>query len=118
MTAEIFPDVLRHADAAEDSIETMTKVAPEVMTAPIAFDVIGKLEAMSHLLPRVFEQISAGLTRALVEFETYENDGGDPEISTETARAFLARAGELALLLGDALDEAQTAISEQGHRVA
>ena len=113
---EIFPDVLRHAGEAQESILAMSRVAPDVLTAPVAFDVIDELEGLSCLLPTVFSQISTGLTRALTKFETYENDGGDPEVSTATARAVLSRAAELASQLGLLLDEAKTAVSEQGHR--
>lgn len=115
---ETLPDVLRHADEAQESIGAMSRVAPKVLTAPIAHDVLSKLEALAYQLAPVFDQISAGLTRALEEFDTYEHDGDDPEINTATARAFLGRAGQLALQMGEFIDEAKTAISEQGHRVA
>ncbi len=114
--SDTLPDALRHADTAQESIRSMTRVMPNVLTAPIASDVLGELMAMSHLLPEAFIKIGLGLTRALSEFETYENDGSDPEISVVTARAFLEHAADLARQMGEALDGAQTAISEQGHK--
>lgn len=115
MTAT-FPDVLRHAGIAREAARAMNHVAPVVMPAPVAYDVLAELKGLGHLLPDALDKISVGLHRSLSEFEIHENDGADPVERNALSRAHLANAAKLAGLMGDELEAAQAAISQQGFK--
>jgi hypothetical protein len=114
--AEMLPDVLRHAEAAYDSIRAINHVTPPIVTAPTVYDVLGNLKGVGNMLPQALIQLAAALGRANDEYETYEDDGGHSAKRTATAQKHLMRAAELADQLGDELDAAQSSISHQGFR--
>jgi hypothetical protein len=94
----------------------MNHVAPVVMPAPVVYDVLAELKGLGHLLPEALDKISVGLHRSLSEFDIREHDGGDSGERNALSRAHLAQAAKLARLMGDELEAAQAAISQQGYR--
>lgn len=57
-----------------------------------------------------------GLGKSLNDYDVYEGDGEDPAQSVATATDHLTRAAQLALQLGQELEEAQASIARQGYR--
>lgn len=114
--SELFPDALRHADAAYDSIRAVAHTVPRVLRAPIAYEILGNLKLIGQVAPDAFTRIAAGLDRALTEFEMYEDDGGDPDERVGIAVQHLMRAAAYATRVRDELEAAQSAIAHQGYR--
>ena len=84
--------------------------------APTAYRVLGDLKRVGHLLPQSLEQLCRGLHASLAAFDVYDHRR-DPAESVLDAVALLSRAARKAADLGQLLEDAQAAISEQGYHV-
>ena len=83
--------------------------------APTVYRVLGDLKGVGHLLPPAHEQLCRGLQASLAAFDVYDHRG-EPGESVSDAVALLARASRKAADLGQLLEDAQAAISDQGYR--
>ncbi len=83
--------------------------------APTVYRVLGDLKGVGHLLPQALEQLCRGLQASLTAFDVYDHRR-DPAESVSDAVALLVRAARKAADLGQLLEDAQAAISEQGYR--
>jgi hypothetical protein len=83
----------------------------------VVYRTLGNLKGVGHLLPQALQQLGAGLTRSLSEYDVYEDDGADPAESVALARGLLTRAAAKAAELGELLEQAQSAINRQGYNV-
>lgn len=82
--------------------------------APTAYQILGELKGVGHLLPQALEQLGRGLRESLTALEVYDHRR-EPDESVSDAIALLARAARKASDLGQLLEDAQAAISEQGY---
>ena len=82
--------------------------------APTAYRILGDLKGVGHLLPQALEQLCRGLQASLEVFDVYDHRR-DPAASVSDAVALLCRAARKASDLGQLLEDAQAAISEQGY---
>ncbi len=83
--------------------------------APTVYRILGDLKDVGHLLPQALEQLCRGLHASLAAFDVYDH-ARDPAESVADAVALLARASRKAADLGQLLEDAQAAISDQGYR--
>ena len=83
--------------------------------APTVCRILGDLKGVGHLLPQALEQLRRGLQASLAAFDVYDHRR-DPAESVTDAVALLARAARKAGDLGQLLEDAQAAISDQGYR--
>lgn len=83
--------------------------------APTAYRILGDLKGVGHLLPQALEQLCRGLQASLTAFDVYDHRH-DPAKSVSDAVALLARASRKAADLGQLLEDAQAALSDQGYR--
>ncbi|WP_232546991.1 hypothetical protein [Propioniciclava soli] len=104
-----WPEVAYEAIRA---INHLTSHGP--IPAPTAYRILGDLKGVGHLLPQALEQLCRGLQASLEAFDVYDQRR-DPGASVSDAIALLARAGRKAADLGQLLEDAQAAISEQGY---
>jgi hypothetical protein len=114
--ADTFPDILRHADIANEAVGAMGRVAPEVLPGPIVYDVLAELKGLSHRLPEAFDKIASAMGKALKEFDMREDDGGDSEERSALSREHILKAAELARQMAAQLEAAQSAIAHQKFR--
>ena len=104
-----WPEVAHEAIRA---INHLTAHSP--IPAPTAYRILGDLKGVGHLLPQALEQLCRGLQASLEAFDVYDHRR-DPAASVSDAIALLARAARKAAELGQLLEDAQAAISEQGY---
>ena len=104
-----WPEVAYEAIRA---INHLTSHGP--IPAPTAYRILGDLKGVGHLLPQALEQLCRGLQASLQAFDVYDHRR-DPAASVSDAIALLARAARKASDLGQLLEDAQAAISEQGY---
>ena len=104
-----WPEVAYEAIRA---INHLTSHGP--IPAPTAYRILGDLKGVGHLLPQALEQLCRGLQASLEAFDVYDHRR-DPAASVSDAIALLARAARKASDLGQLLEDAQAAISEQGY---
>ena len=83
--------------------------------APTVYRILGDLKGVGHMLPQALEQLCRGLQASLAAFDVYDHRR-DPAESVMDALALLARASRKAADLGQLLEDAQTAIADQGYR--
>ena len=83
--------------------------------APTAYRILGDLKCVGHLLPQALEQLARGLQASLEAFDVYDHRR-DPGESVAEAIGLLCRAARRAADLGQLLEGAQAAISDQGYR--
>ncbi len=104
-----WPEVAYEAIRA---INHLTSHGP--IPAPTAYRILGDLKGVGHLLPQALEQLCRGLQASLEVFDVYDHRR-DPAASVSDAVALLCRAARKASDLGQLLEDAQAAISEQGY---
>ena len=104
-----WPEVAYEAIRA---INHLTSHGP--IPAPTAYRILGDLKGLGHLLPQALEQLCRGLQASLEAFDVYDHRR-DPAASVSDAVALLCRAARKASDLGQLLEDAQAAISEQGY---
>ena len=85
------------------------------ITAPTLYRILGELKGVGHLLPQALEQLGRGLRASLDAYDVYDHRG-DPAASVTAATALLTQAARTAADLGRLLEDAQSAIAEQGYR--
>ncbi|MBK8463499.1 MAG: hypothetical protein IPL36_10825 [Nigerium sp.] len=103
-------------EVAYESIRAINHLTGHVpIPAPTLHQVLGDLKGVGHLLPQALEQLARGLRASLVEFEVYDHRR-EPGESVAEAIGLLCRAARKAADLGQLLEDAQAAISEQGYR--
>lgn len=83
--------------------------------APTAYQILGDLKGVGHLLPQALEQLCRGLQASLTAYDVYDHRH-DPAQSVMDAVALLVRASRKTADLGQLLEDAQAAIAEQGYR--
>lgn len=81
--------------------------------APTVYRVLGELRGVGHLLPQALAQMTRGLQKSLEVYRVY--DARDPADSVLDATLLLNQALRKAGELGELLEAAQAAISEQGY---
>jgi hypothetical protein len=110
------PQVVQHAADAYEAVRSINHLTYTTYPAPVVYRTLGNLKNVGHLLPQALQQLGAGLTRSLSEYDVYEDDGSDPAESVALARAYLEEAAALAGQVGELLEKAQGAINRQGYR--
>ena len=105
-----WPEVAHEAIRA---INHLTCHSP--IPAPTAYQILGDLKGVGHLLPQALEQLCLGLQASLTAFDVYDHHR-EPAESVTDAVALLASAAREAADLGRLLEDAQAAISDQGYR--
>ncbi len=106
-----WPEVAHEAIRA---INHLTGHSP--LPTPTAYRILGDLKGVGHLLPQALEQLCRGLHASLAVFDVYDHRCEPAESVTE-AVALLSRAARKAADLGQLLEDAQAAISEQGYHL-
>ena len=81
--------------------------------APTLYRVLGELKGIGHLLPQALAHLMRGLQDSLEVYRVY--DARDPADSVLDATLLLNQAVRKAAELGELLEAAQAAISEQGY---
>ena len=103
-------------EVAYEAIRAINHLADHgPIPAPTAYRILGDLKGIGHLLPQALEQLCRGLQASLTAFDVYDHRR-DPAESVSDAVALLARAARKAADLGQLLEDAQAAISDQGYR--
>ena len=103
-----WPEVARESIRA---INHLTDHGP--IPAPTVYRVLGELKGIGHLLPQALAQLTRGLQKSLEVYRIY--DARDPADSVLDATLLLNQALRKAAVLGELLEAAQAAISEQGY---
>ena len=103
-----WPEVARESIRA---INHLTGHGP--IPAPTLYRVLGELKGVGHLLPQALAQMTRGLQKSLEVYRVY--DARDPADSVLEATLLLNQALRKAAELGELLEAAQAAISEQGY---
>lgn len=104
-------------EVASESIRAINHLTVRSpIPAPTAYRVLGDLKGVGHLLPQALEQLCRGLQASLAAFDVYDHRR-EPGESVMDAIAMLSRAARKAADLGQLLEDAQAAISEQGYHV-
>lgn len=103
-----WPEVARESIRA---INHLTDHGP--IPAPTVYRVLGELKGVGHLLPQALAQLTRGLQKSLEVYRVY--DARDPADSVLEATLLLNQALRKAAELGELLEAAQAAISEQGY---
>ena len=103
-----WPEVARESIRA---INHLTHHGP--IPAPTLYRVLGELKGVGHLLPQALAQMTRGLQKSLEVYRVY--DARDPADSVLEATLLLNQALRKAAELGELLEAAQAAISEQGY---
>ena len=103
-----WPEVARESIRA---INHLTGHGP--IPAPTVYRVLGELKGVGHLLPQALAQTMRGLQKSLEVYRVY--DARDPADSVLEATLLLNQALRKAGELGELLEAAQAAISEQGY---
>lgn len=103
-----WPEVARESIRA---INHLTDHGP--IPAPTVYRVLGELKGVGHLLPQALAQLTEGLQKSLEVYRVY--DARDPADSVLEATLLLNQALRKAAELGELLEAAQAAISEQGY---
>ena len=103
-----WPEVARESIRA---INHLTDHGP--IPAPTVYRVLGELKGVGHLLPQALAQMTQGLQKSLEVYRVY--DARDPADSVLEATLLLNQALRKAAELGELLEAAQAAISEQGY---
>ena len=103
-----WPEVARESIRA---INHLTDHGP--IPAPTVYRVLGELKGVGHLLPQALAQLTRGLQKSLEVYRIY--DARDPADSVLDATLLLNQALRKAAELGELLEAAQAAISEQGY---
>ena len=104
------------AEVAYESIRAINHLTLHVpIPAPTAYRILGDLKGVGHLLPQALEQLARGLQASLEAFDVYDHRR-DPGESVTEAIGLPCRAARKAADLGQLLEDAQAAISEQGYR--
>ena len=106
-----WPEVVSEALRA---INHLTGHSP--IPAPTAYRILGDLKGVGYLLPQALEQLCRDLRASLAVFDVYDHRR-EPGESVMDAVALLSRAMRKAADLGQLLEDAQAAISEQGYHV-
>lgn len=104
-----WPEVAHEAIRA---INHLTGHGP--IPAPTVYRILGDLKGVGHLLPQALKQLCRGLQASLAAFDVYDHRR-EPGESVMDAVTLLARASRKAADLGQLLEEAQAAISDQGY---
>lgn len=110
--------IAQHADDAYESIRALahTYVGRPPVPAPEAYALLGSLKrAGGHTLEQVLNDVAAGLRRSLLAYDVYDN-ARPPRESVETAAGAMEDAASLIGAAARLLEQAQTAISQQGYR--
>ncbi len=108
--------LVQHADEAAEAIRLLNHGAYRSIPAPLAYDLLGRLARLGFGLAQLAEQISAGLSRSLTDYDVYDLNR-DPAASVAIAAEALIAASNRAQRLGYHLDEAQAAIHLQGYNL-
>ena len=103
-----WPEVARESIRA---INHLTGHGP--IPAPTVYRVLGELKGVGHLLPQALAQLTQGLQKSLEVYRVY--DARDPADSVLEATLLLNQALRKAAEVGELLEAAQAAISEQGY---
>lgn len=112
------PEVVQAADNVYESVrfichQTIWTPYP----APTVYRLLGDLKlALGPMGAQALEQIASGLVASLAVVEAYEDDGSDPSESAKHAAELIRGAAERLTEVGNALEQAQQAISRQGFR--
>lgn len=103
-----WPEVARESIRA---INHLTDHGP--IPAPTVYRVLGELKGVGHLLPQALAQLTQGLQKSMEVYRVY--DVREPADSVLEATLLLNQALRKAAELGELLEAAQAAISEQGY---
>ena len=103
-----WPEVARESIRA---INHLTDDGP--IPAPTLYRILSELKDVGHLLPQALVQMTRGLQKSLELYQVY--DARDPADSVLEATLLLNQAIRKAAELGELLEAAQAAISEQGY---
>lgn len=104
------------AEVANESIRAINHLTLHgPIPAPTAYRILGDLKGVGHLLPQALEQLARGLQASLEAFDVYDHRRNARE-SVAEAIGLLSRAARKAADLGQLLEGAQAAISDQGYR--
>jgi hypothetical protein len=98
-------------------IRALNDLGCGAVPAPVAYDILSDLKRVGHLLPEALRQLGAGLTASLAECDVYD-PALDPAESVEMARGLLTRAATTAAELAELLEQAQSALNDQGYYLA
>ena len=116
MTTEEEPTVQSLANDSYDAVKELGRAIPFNCPAPMAYSVIGNVKHTGgYLMAHVLDKLEEGLSRSLIDFDVYDN-GGDPAENVAKANVHLKRAADLARQIASELEEAQSAINQQGYR--
>lgn len=103
------------AEVAYESIRAINHLTLHgPIPAPTAYRILGDLKGVGHLLPQTQEQVARGLQASLEAFDVYDHRRHLGESVTE-AIGLLCRAARKAVDLGQLLEDAQDAVSEQSY---
>jgi hypothetical protein len=116
MDEEQTPTAVQAAENAHEAMRAIAHFTRGTHPAPVVYRILVNVKNLGHFLPQISDQLSQGFVKSLEEYDVTEDQGKDPAESIMQAREHLARAAELAELLGEELAKAQDDIAAQGYR--
>ncbi|QNE21926.1 hypothetical protein F1D05_33440 [Kribbella qitaiheensis] len=108
--------LVQYADDAYEAIRALNHGTFRALPAPLAYSVLGNLQAMGFGLAQLTGQLSGGLTESLTAYDVYDNNR-DPKVSVAMAAEALRLAAASAQGTAELLAAAQLAINAQGYNV-
>ncbi|MGY4768954.1 hypothetical protein ACXC9Q_18740 [Kribbella sp. CWNU-51] len=108
--------LIQHADDAYEAIRALNHGTYRTIPAPLAYDVLGNLQAMGFGLAQLAGQLARGLRVSLTEYDVYDRNR-DPAASVAMAHEALMQAAERARGGAELLAAAQSAINAQGYNL-
>lgn len=108
--------LVRHADDAYEAVRALNHGTYRAIPAPLAYSVLGNLQAMGFGLVQLTGQLAGGLKESLSRYDVYDNNR-DPKASVAMAAEALRQAAHHATLTAELLAAAQLAINAQGYNL-
>ena len=107
-------ELVKLADDVYECVRALNHGTFRTTPAPLVYALTGNLKEAGWGLSQLAEQLGSGLRRSLDEYDVYDNNR-DPADSVDQAQAHLQHAAHLARELGQAFEQAQGAINQQGY---
>jgi hypothetical protein len=105
------PRAVQFARDAAEALRSLAAMKAGALPAPVAHQIIAELGAAVRQIPDALETVGSALVAGLEEYDSWDENGEDPEERIGTADDLLIESSRHAAALADVLDEAAAAIA-------